>query len=203
VLCGIGNVGLIAASLQDALGLADQRRLSVLAHHLHLRAPDRPDAEALAWLDGELIPDVGQRLSAQRAVTRSALNTVTGTTAAAVVLALLTGATLDTSLPGPLGLPGGYPVTIRDGTVQLRLPAGFDLELAVARNQQWAALDGVVVSDGMVRFGPSVVAALSDQLDATDLTEGFAVGAYAVACRKLLDLRDRLRARPTRSSPPP
>ncbi|GAA2800714.1 hypothetical protein [Nonomuraea dietziae] len=42
VLCGIGNAGLLAASIQTALGLADQRELQVLAHHVHLYTPSSP-----------------------------------------------------------------------------------------------------------------------------------------------------------------
>src|SRR5262245_53846355 len=43
VHCGIGNVATIAACLQAAMGLPDQSRLSVLAHHVHLAAPGEPD----------------------------------------------------------------------------------------------------------------------------------------------------------------
>ncbi len=58
VLCGIGNVGTLAASAQAALGLPDQRRLRLLAHHTHLHAPHDPADEARAWLDGSPLPDV-------------------------------------------------------------------------------------------------------------------------------------------------
>jgi len=112
VLAGVGNIGLLAASAQSALGLPDQRRLRMVAHHLHLYEPDRAEEEAMAWLDDEPLTGVGALLAAQRASARDELNHVTGHTAAVLVAALLTGSDLDTNLPGPLGLPGGYPVRV-------------------------------------------------------------------------------------------
>jgi hypothetical protein len=112
VLCGVGNVGLLAAGLQTALGLPDQRRLRVLAHHVHLHEPANAEDEAMAWCDDEPI-EVGALLATQRATSRPELNQVTGLTAALLVSALLSGTELQTSLPGPLGLPGGYPVRLK------------------------------------------------------------------------------------------
>src|SRR5262249_33966423 len=39
ILCGVGNVSQLAASLQSALGCPDQEGLQVLAHHVHLHEP--------------------------------------------------------------------------------------------------------------------------------------------------------------------
>jgi hypothetical protein len=44
---------------------------------------------------------------------------------------------------GPLGFPGGYPITIRKGVVALDLPATFSLEECIAVNEAGAALDGI------------------------------------------------------------
>ncbi|RJL21440.1 potassium transporter TrkA [Bailinhaonella thermotolerans] len=152
VLSGIGNAGLMAAGIQAALGLPDQRDLRVLAHHVHLHAPHGDCEEARAWVGGEPVPGVGSLLAAQRAADRAELNHVTGLAAAVVVRGLLTGEETHTSLPGPLGLPGGYPVLLRGGRLELRLPAGLDLAGAVAFNQRAAAYDGVVVDGDRVRF---------------------------------------------------
>jgi hypothetical protein len=200
VFSGVGNVALIAAGLQAALGLPDQRRLAVLGHHLHLHAPEQPGDEALGWLDGAPVPDVTGLLADLRATERPALNHITGTAAAALLLALLTGTELQTSLPGPLGLPGGYPVLVQAGTITLRLPDGLDPAAAVARNQQWADRDGVLVAGGRVAFAPSAAAALAREQTAqpelAELIAGFPVVEQATACRQLLNLRARLRARP-------
>jgi hypothetical protein len=188
VLCGVGNVGIAAASLQAALALPDQSRLHVLAHHAQLHAPAD---EARAWLDGTPLPDVTALLAAQRAIDGSLLNRVTGLTAALVLSALLTGATTDTHVPGPNGLPGGYPVRLAAGRVSLRLPAGISEAEAIGFNQWAARHDGVRVEDGKIHFEtaaglPEAVAGLKD-FDAAELT---------VVCQELLALRAELRKQP-------
>lgn len=188
VLCGVGNVGIAAASLQAALGLPDQSRLHVLAHHAQLHA--KAD-EARAWLDGTPLPDVTALLAAQRAIDGSLLNRVTGLTAALVLSALLTGATTDTHVPGPNGLPGGYPVRLAGGQVSLRLPAAISEPEAISFNQRAARPDGVRVEHGKIHFEtaaglPAAVAGLTD-FDAAELT---------VVCQELLALRAELRKQP-------
>ena len=194
VLCGVGNVALLAVSAQVALGLPDQRRLRMLAHHLHLHAPAAGEPEALAWLDGEPV-DAGPLLVAQRAADRPELNHVTGHAAAHLVPVLLGGGPLDTHLPGPLGLPGGYPVTVRSTEVALRLPPGIGEADAIAFNQRAALADGIVIEDGRVRFGPAATAEL-DRI-APDLAAGFATTDLPSATAALQTLRARLRALPS------
>jgi hypothetical protein len=195
VLAGIGNVGLLAASAQAALGMSGQTGLAMLAHHVHLHAPADGVPEALAWADGEPVADPGALLAAQRDADRAELNHVTGHTAALVLTALLTGTPLDTHLPGPHGLPGGYPVRLHGPDLTLRLPSGVTEADAVAFNQNAALADGVVVDAGRVRFGPAATAEL-DQL-APAIAAGFPVGDLDSATAELGALRDRLRTEPT------
>ncbi|GAA3474725.1 hypothetical protein [Nonomuraea roseola] len=195
VLCGIGNAGLLAASLQTALGLADQRELQVLAHHVHLYTPSSPEDEAQAWHQGRALADVGTLLAAQRATSRTELNHVTGLTAARVLGCLLTGGDLDTSLPGPLGLPGGYPVRLAAGQLSLRLPPGLDRAEAIAFNQRSAVQDGVVVEGTRVTFGPAAREELARV--APDLADGFHTADLDSATEAFTQLRDRLRDLPS------
>jgi hypothetical protein len=197
--CGVGNVGTLAAGLQHALGLPDQSRLRLLAHHVHLRPPQTPGDEARAWLDDAPLAGVGDLLAPHRATGRQALNQITGYAAAQVLDALITGAELATHLPGPLGLPGGYPVLLRDGRPRLRLPADLTQPAAVLANQRAALRDGVLVSGARVVFGPACAAALGEHLP--ELARGFPVGDVSAACRELLRLRDRLRTRPAHTAP--
>jgi hypothetical protein len=192
VLCGIGNVGVLAASLQAALGLPDQSRLRLLAHHVHLHPPHDAADEARAWLDGAPLPDVTSLLAAQRATDRTLLNRVTGLTAALVLSTLLTGAATDTHAPGPNGLPGGYPVRLAAGRVSLRLPAGVDETEAVRFNMVAARRDGVRVEDGKVHFEPAVVSALPQAAG----LDSFGVAELTGVCRELLALRAELRKQP-------
>ncbi|SDL05920.1 hypothetical protein SAMN05421874_11523 [Nonomuraea maritima] len=191
VLCGVGNAGLLAASLQAALGLPDQRDLRVLAHHVHLYTPSSPEDEALAWHGDRPLTRVSTLLAAQRAAGRAELNHVTGLTAARLLSGLLSGAEIDTNLPGPLGLPGGYPVRLSPGRLDLRLPPGVDRAEAVAFNQRAALRDGVVVDGGRVTFGPAAQEQLARP--APELADGFPVADLAPAGEVLGRLRERLR----------
>ncbi|MGV9297333.1 hypothetical protein [Amycolatopsis sp. NPDC003676] len=190
VFCGIGNVMTLAAALRATLPADDTRTLRVLAHHVHLHAPDDDADEALAWLDDEPLADVTARLAKLRAVDRRELNAVTGHAAALLVESLLTGADLRTNVPGPLGLPGGYPVRIRAGSLTLDLPVAEDV--AVQRNQHDGHRDGVVVAGSDVVFGETARAALLAYLP--DVAAGFPVQDTASVCDRLLELRDRLRS---------
>lgn len=192
-LCGIGNVGLLAASLRAALGPAEPLR--VLAHHVHLHAPESDVDEARAWLGDAPVAGVGALLAAQRSAPRPELNAITGHTAALLVDDLLTGRPVRASVPGPLGLPGGYPVRVDNGTVTLDLPPGWTRDRAVAVNQRAAARDGVIVRPDRVEFAPAARDALRTELP--DLVDGFAPGDLDRRTEQLLALRERLRARPT------
>ncbi|HEV7652803.1 MAG TPA: hypothetical protein VGP26_32000 [Actinophytocola sp.] len=204
VLCGVGNVGTLAASLQAALGLPDQSRLRLLAHHTHLHAPHDPADEARAWLDGTPLPDVTGLLAAQRATDRAQLNRVTGHTAALVLAALLTGATLDTHVPGPNGLPGGYPVRLAGARVSPRLPGAMGEAEAVAFNTWAGRHDGVRVEGGKVHLEPAVVAALppaAPRLGSFDGFGSFDAAELPAVCRDLLALRAELRTLPPEPNP--
>ncbi len=191
VLCGIGNIGLLAASLQAALDLPDQRRLRVLAHHVHLHEPEDPADEARAWLDGAPVEGVTDLLAAQRGTTRSELNVVTGHTAALLVRALATGAGTDTHLPGPFGLPGGYPVRVDGRKITLNLPDGMTRDTAVEENQRAALRDGVQVNGDRVVLAPAAARALGRHLP--ELAAGFSVTEIVDVCDRLLAVRRRLR----------
>lgn len=198
VLCGVGNVALIVASLQASLALPDERRLAVVAHHAHLHTPPSPGDEAAAWCDGEPVTDVGARLVPLRRADRTQLNRVTGLTAAKLVVDLMVGAERDTHVPGPNGLPGGYPVRLVDGALCLRLPIGLTEAEAVAMNQRAAAHDGVVVSGDEVGFPPAVADELARV--APELADGFPVAELPDANRRLSEVRDRLRTEPDPST---
>jgi len=71
------------------------------------------------------------------------------------ILALLPGAEpLRFSVPAPKALPGGYPVVIGDGQVELDLPDKVDLQEVLDFQWQLARHDGVetITQDGTVLF---------------------------------------------------
>lgn len=191
LLCGIGNVALLAASLQTALRLEDQRSLQVLAHHVHLHEPACADEEAMAWRGGEALADVSAMLAPLRAAARPELNAITGHAAALLLEDLLRGEEVFTSLPGPLGMPGGYPVRLQDGRISLNLPAELTVASAVAWNQRAALRDGVQVSASAVRFSEAAERELRRHVPG--IAAGFSVADLREVCDLLLELRTHQR----------
>jgi hypothetical protein len=189
VFAGVGNAALLTASLRAALDVPPQTRVRVLAHHVHLDPPPTMEVEARAWVDESPVPDVSSALAGQRATNRCELNLIAGHSAALLIRDLLAGARVHTNLPGPLGLPGGYPVRI-NGDMQLDLPSGVSLESAVEFNRAAARREGVDVDGDQVRFSEPVLEALEPYLP--ELASGFPVDALGTVAGRLLDLRTKL-----------
>jgi hypothetical protein len=92
-------------------------------------------------------------------------NIITAAAALPVLLALLPGAeTLRFSAPAPKALPGGYPVIIREDTVELDLPKNVDLQEAVDFHWRISRFDGIesVADDGTVLFSDKAKQAVED-----------------------------------------
>lgn len=193
VFAGVGNAALLTASLRAELDVHPKTRVRMLAHHVHLDPPDTAADEACAWIDDVQVPDVTSALAAQRATDSCELNLIAGHSAALLIRDLLGGAEVHTTLPGPLGLPGGYPVRIAED-IELDLPPGLSRAAAVEWNRAAARRDGVDVDNGQVRFSERVLGALEPYLP--DLTEGFPVGEIGTVADYLLDLRTKLRMGP-------
>ncbi|MFD3328028.1 hypothetical protein [Streptomyces sp. NPDC058701] len=201
VVCGLGNVATLASALSARLGLPDQQRLRLLAHHAHLHAPADPDDDVRGWLDGAPLPELRSLLTPVRSRPRHHLNEVGAAAGAAAVAALAGSGPVHTGhLPGPHGLPGGYPVVVGHRQVRLRLPDGVSREQAVAWNLRHAALDGVAVDlDGTVRTTPSALAAL--RLHWPDAPRTYGPADLADVRDRLLRLRARLRTLPALPTP--
>jgi hypothetical protein len=190
VFAGVGSAALLTASLRAALDVPPMTRVRMLAHHVHLGPPHSPDDEARAWVDGSPVPDVSSALAGQRATDRCELNLIAGHSAALLIRDLLAGAPVHTNLPGPLGLPGGYPVLI-NGDLRLDLPPDVSQESAVAWNRAAARRDGIDVDGDQVRFSDRVLEALEPYLPG--LVGGFPVDALGTVAGQLVDLRAKLR----------
>jgi hypothetical protein len=214
VVCGIGNVATVAAALRASLdkdreettvtGESAADRLRVLAHHAHLGGPVAGPAarsgDARAWLGAGPVPDVTDRLAPARALPRLRLNDIAGLTGAHAVLALLGERPVAAHVPGPSGLPGGYPVTIANRAVSLDLPPGVTERAAVAWNQRAGEADGVIVDDGRVVHTDRAARALEPYLP--DLAGGWPADSLPDVGRRLLALRERLRSRPPTEQDP-
>jgi hypothetical protein len=112
-----------------------------------------------------------------------------------LMLALAAGHDWRGHVPGPAGLPGGYPVALRQGRLALDLPAGLSREDAVAWNARYEAENGLsVAADGRVHYAGR----LRDRLGAESpaLAAGFHVDDLEEVYGEFSHLRDRLLARP-------
>jgi hypothetical protein len=74
-------------------------------------------------------------------------------------LALLRDTGLLTHSPGPLGLPGGYPVRLTASGAEVVLPMGVTMEQALAYNEAGQRGDGIerVEEDGTVVYTDKAV----------------------------------------------
>lgn len=107
------------------------------------------------------------------------------------VMALLGTGQVRTHISGPAGLPGGYPVKVTGGRIELDLPDRVSIKEAIATNEAAARFDAVdrIETDGTVIYTGEARAAM----------ESFGYRCEAVTfddlpsrCRMLLDLYDRL-----------
>jgi len=191
---GVGNVAMIQLRIRRAMRRGNAAPtidpvLRVVAHHAHVvgvmrGSPDESSATRPRIYLGE-DGDRQDRLAYQGGAVPvdRGLNLLTAVSALPVLRALLpAGRPVRTSVPGPGGRPGGYPVVIRPNRVDLDLPPGVDLTQTVAHQQQAAREDGVdgVDADGTVHFtadARSVVGrldpALASPLHPDELTERF------------------------------
>jgi hypothetical protein len=118
------------------------------------------------------------------------LNNVTSSTAARLVMSLLLGGTLHTSVPGVGGLPGGYPFILKRRKFVLHLPSGITAAEAIAHNKTGERLDGLDLAAGVkfIRKAHESLARLG-----FEYAEGFDVAEWRSVCDRMIALRDRLR----------
>lgn len=192
---GIGNVAILAALLSSGLPVPTKRRLRLIAHHAQLAAiVERRETRLAAWLDEEPIHDIAENWF-RNIELQPNLNNIAGAAAAPMLFALLgRGPSWLGHSPGPMGLPGGYPVIAGAGGVELDLPAEITVDEAKAKNMTAGLADGVLIKDnGEVVLPESSRHALqrfiSDSVD--DFMTWQASDVEAVAAH-LLALRESL-----------
>lgn len=196
ITCGIGNVGILNAICRGNDRTSAPNDWRIIAHHWHLSRLRRDDRESShmpwVWKNGTRVNDAAPLFSGLSGIRGQALNNVTGCQAVEVVQALLSPASRVIHVPGPNGLPGGYPVAAANGEVTLNLPDGISAEDAIDFNGQCAANEGTTVIDnnGFIAFGEKARAALAAH--APSLANGFAIRELDDVVAQFMDLRARL-----------
>jgi hypothetical protein len=89
---------------------------------------------------------------------------MTAASATVVFDGLVNNAKMMTHVPGPNGLPGGYPVIVNEEGVEIVLPEGLTLEQAIRINEDSMKFDGVerIDNDGTVYFTEQNMAILKE-----------------------------------------
>lgn len=202
VACGMGNVAILSNVFAGSAATPPGSEVKVLAHYQNLAAwRRRPDARGgrppRVWLDGTEVADVYARF-ADIQLTPEPVIEISGASGVPMLLAMAAGRNWRGHVPGPNGLPGGYPVRLTaEGTLGLDLPPGLAESEAVAWNASFEAQNGLVVSaEGQAGFTGILGARLGEHVPA--LRGGFAVRELEAVCEELLRLRDALMEQPQR-----
>ena len=149
------------------------------------------------WCDGVELDDVFRRFEAVQLAPEPVID-ISGASGVPLFIAMVQGASWRGHVPGPNGLPGGYPVRLEGGKLVLDLPDGLDAPAAIAWNAAFEERDGVVVAGGRVRYTGKVAAALHgiDPALGAGFAQGFDMADFAAADAALSAARARLQQTP-------
>lgn len=152
ITCGIGNVGILANAFAGVAG----RAVRVLSHYQNLavwRQPPwaRHGAVPRVWLGDEEMADVFDRFQGVQLTVEPAID-ISGAAGVPLLLAMAHGHEWTGHVPGPLGLPGGYPVRWDGAALSLDLPVGLSRDAAVGWNAAFEAANGIVLEGTRARY---------------------------------------------------
>lgn len=193
IVSGFGNIAILSNAFAGHEGLA-AGRLKMLAHYQNLatfrQAPEeRSGAAPRVFVDGAEVADVFARYRDVQ-LTREPAIELSGASGVPLLLALAAGRPFEGHVPGPNGLPGGYPVRLEGGALVLDLPDGVSEAEAVAFNAAFEEKGGMVVVGDRVVFTGKTRDALARHDSA--IAGGFAVADTMDAIARFEALRDTL-----------
>ncbi len=203
ILCGIGNVAILSNAFAGLRGLSSPGALRMLCHYQNIGPFRQPPAARSGtpprvWIGETEVEDVYGAFAAVQLTPEPAID-ISGASGVPVALAIAAGAPWAGHVPGPDGLPGGYPVRLaRDGTLALDLPVGLTRETAIAWNARYERQNGLVVeADGRVRY-TGVLAELLHEAS-PELAGGFRLSELEDVYVAMAALRARLQEMPAKA----
>jgi hypothetical protein len=195
VTCGVGNIGILSNAFAASAGRREPGTVKVLAHYqtignFRLPSAARRGAAPRVWIDEDEIDDVFSRFQDVQLTAEPAIE-ISGACGIPLMLAMVAGFEWRGHVPGPNGLPGGYPVLWLDGTLKPDLAPGLTLADAVRWNQRFEEENGLTVGeDARIQYHGR----LWDQLHQVSptLADGFSVSDLDAAYAELAALRTRM-----------
>jgi len=181
---------MIARYIEDVRRDLNPGRLRVIAHHAQVapfltgKLPTKNLVLPIVEQNGELLGEAALTFASELTSGRH-FNYLTAATAVPLITALLDDTiSLHIHAPGILGLPGGYPISIRNKKIDLDLPPAISQEQAIAFNNTCARADGVerIESDGTlvctedaIKIAKPICAELAAPLSPANLDSRLAV----------------------------
>ncbi|PTM43363.1 hypothetical protein [Bosea sp. 124] len=199
VACGMGNVAILSNVFAGSASVARDANIEVLAHYQNLAAWRQPPSSRSGrpprvWIAGQEVADVFVRF-ADIQLTPEPVIEISGASGVPLILAMAAGRSWSGHVPGPGGLPGGYPVQLKDGELELDLPQAVARDEAIAWNASFERENGLsIAGDGTAVFNGPLRTELVRHVPA--LAQGFHIRDLEAVCLELLTLRDRLLALP-------
>jgi hypothetical protein len=197
ITCGVGNVAILAHAFAGALPDAERHSLKVLAHYQTIAPWRRPKQERTGplprvWIGKTEISDVLGRFAEVRLTPEPVID-ISGASGVPLILAMALGREWAGHVPGPNGLPGGYPVRFGAAGMELELPGPLTRDEAMRWNAAFESANGLVVEDGRARY----TGKLYDRLRRASprLAEGFTVAEIDGVYDEMVALRTRLQSR--------
>jgi len=154
-ITGLGNVGILSDSIAERGG---SEKLLV-GHHWHLRHEYEPEDGPLFW-----DADAGTFRTARTApvmVSADEIYSRAAAHSAKVIGSLVDGPRFETSLPGPHGLVGGYPVVVDVARVDMLPEVTAELPALLENNIQYARREGMAADADVFSFEPALVEKLA------------------------------------------
>jgi NADP-dependent 3-hydroxy acid dehydrogenase YdfG len=195
VMCGMGNVAILSNVFAADRNLTDRSRIKVLAHYQHLGAwrravEARSGPAPRVWIDDQEVGDVFGTFQDVKLTPEPVID-ISGASGVPMILALAQGRSWTGHVPGPDGLPGGYPVHLADGALALNLPPSVSRDEAIAWNARFEEENGLVVgTDRHARYTGVLRERLAQHSPA--LAEGFDVADLEEVHRSMQELRTKL-----------
>lgn len=167
VLSGVGNVAILEAVLRQCYQLNGDDSINIIGHHFHVgqlisRRVSDPLAYPQVLINGKKVDRLPEKLSRVRLPSDASLNSITALTMVPLLHCLATNKEGNFNLPGPLGLPGGYPVLIRGGRAELSLPDGWTFQKALHRNIALSSREGIAWTGNSIYLDARVIRYLKE-----------------------------------------